>query len=327
MNTVVIKIKALWNFTRGTLAILAGFTAIAGGLTAAILSNNPIPPWEVVQSHLFVLVLGFWIPVLLVSASMGINDYYDYPIDLKNKRFDRPLVRGDLSPQEARIIIFLCYIGGIILTFFLIGPLFTALVIFFVILSVFYSYKSSDPEKSQFSLKKKGLLGNFVVAIGHLAPFLLGGLYWIIFQTSDPFSEIKALYALVVFAIATLLGIIGREILKGIIDVTGDKEHDIQTIAVKFGVKFAKVSGFSLLIIALVLLTILIVTVFSSILAKIIGLTLMLISFVSVIWAGFILFREEDPARIARIRSITRFTLWIVIAAFIISTFAQGFAL
>jgi 4-hydroxybenzoate polyprenyltransferase len=45
--------------------------------------------------------LTFFTALFLEASTFALNDYYDLEIDRLNKRTDRPLVRGDISPKTA----------------------------------------------------------------------------------------------------------------------------------------------------------------------------------------------------------------------------------
>jgi geranylgeranylglycerol-phosphate geranylgeranyltransferase len=77
--------------------------------------------------------------------------------------------------------------------------------------------------------KRTGLPGNLMVSFCVALPFLYGSL-----AISQGVSLNVGLFAAMAFLSNT-----GREINKGIVDVAGDKERNIQTIAVRFGNKVA----------------------------------------------------------------------------------------
>ena len=48
-----------------------------------------------------ILLLGAATAILIQGGAFALNDYYDLEVDRKNRRKDRPLVRGDLMPRTA----------------------------------------------------------------------------------------------------------------------------------------------------------------------------------------------------------------------------------
>jgi geranylgeranylglycerol-phosphate geranylgeranyltransferase len=90
--------------------------------------------------------------------------------------------------------------------------------------------------------KGTGLPGNFLVSATVVIPFIYGGLAVGQLQTST------LLFVAIVFFSNT-----GREITKGIVDVEGDKSHNIKTIAVRYGERTAAIvaSLFSLVAVCL----------------------------------------------------------------------------
>jgi geranylgeranylglycerol-phosphate geranylgeranyltransferase len=76
--------------------------------------------------------------------------------------------------------------------------------------------------------KGTGLPGNLMVSATVVIPFIYGGLAVGQLETST------LLFVLIVFLSNT-----GREVTKGIVDVEGDRSHNIKTIAVRFGERTA----------------------------------------------------------------------------------------
>ena len=55
-------------------------------------------------------ILTFFTALFLEASTFALNDYYDFEIDKKNKRIDRPLVRGDISKNTALYLLSLIHI-------------------------------------------------------------------------------------------------------------------------------------------------------------------------------------------------------------------------
>ena len=162
------------------------------------------------------LLLGFATSFALTAASMVINDYYDREIDAINEP-NRPIPRGDVSPKEALMFALLLSIIGFVAAFETNMPSLLVAVIALII-SMTYITKG----------KGTGLPGNFLVSATVVIPFIYGGL------TVGQIERSTLLFVAIAFLSNT-----GREVTKGIVDVEGDRSHNIKTIAVTYGERTA----------------------------------------------------------------------------------------
>ncbi|TDA31947.1 MAG: hypothetical protein DSO03_03820 [Hadesarchaea archaeon] len=164
-------------------------------------------------------LLGFSTAFFLTGASMTINDYFDRFVDEVNQP-DRPIPSGLVSPREA-----LFFASGWAATGFLSAagsfaehgtpyPLLVALLSF--LLSTYYNARG----------KRTGLPGNLMVSTCVAVPFLYGPL--VLGEEPTPFLSL--------FVLMAFLSNTGREILKGMADVEGDRRKGIRTLAVTRGV-------------------------------------------------------------------------------------------
>ena len=208
------KLIGFLQIIRPLNCIMMGFAVIVG---ASLVSNLNL------SSNLF---FGFVTSFTLTAASMVTNDYYDRKIDAINEP-KRPIPRGDVSPKEAIVFTTVLSLLGFVFAYFTNFPSF-ALALIAWIISVVYITKG----------KSTGLPGNFLVSLTVVIPFIYGGL--VVGQL-----EMSAL----LFVAIVFLSNTGREITKGIVDIEGDRSHNIGTIAVKYGERTAAVfaSVFSLL--------------------------------------------------------------------------------
>jgi geranylgeranylglycerol-phosphate geranylgeranyltransferase len=212
------KLMGFLQIIRPINCLMMGFAVIVGASLVSGLNFTP---------NLF---FGFVTSFSLTAASMVINDYYDRKIDAINEP-NRPIPRGDVSPKEAIIFtVFLSLLGFI--TAYLTNLPSLALAAVAWIISVTYITVG----------KGTGLPGNFLVSATVVIPFVYGGLAVGQLQTST------LLFVAIVFFSNT-----GREITKGIVDVEGDKSHNIKTIAVSYGERTAAIvaSLFSLVAVCL----------------------------------------------------------------------------
>jgi geranylgeranylglycerol-phosphate geranylgeranyltransferase len=170
------------------------------------------------------LVYGFITGFTLTAASMAINDYYDRKIDAINEP-RRPIPSGLIKPREALVFALMLTIVGLV-TAYLTNtayPLCLPTAIIACIISVAYTTVG----------KRSGLPGNLLVSLCVAIPFVYGSV--------AVANEVKL--NVLLFASIVFLSITGREITKGIVDVQGDKTHNINTVAVRYGEKNAAVAA------------------------------------------------------------------------------------
>lgn len=163
-------------------------------------------------------LLGFAGPFILGMSTFAMNDYYDREADLKGARLDRPIVRGDLSPQAARWVFMAGFPIGLLLSS---AINFGCLVIAVAFSGLALAYN--------LRLKDTGLPGNLFIASTMAIPFVYG---------SVAAGGRLPVAILVLSSIAFLAGV-GREVLKGIMDYEGDAVRDTKTLARTRGIKCA----------------------------------------------------------------------------------------
>ena len=319
------RVRAYWDLTRLSLGILAGLAAINGALFAALLTKQTTNLVIFLTQNMFVFIVGFLVAASIVSAAMALNDYSDYPIDKINNRLDRPLVRGDLTRREVLYLIIGLYLFGIILSILFFNLIISISTIIFALLSILYSYQSSTGE-SKLNLKKRGIIGNIIVSSSYFAPFLLGVIFWITY-TKNVSLNFRFFAVVVLFIIGALFGTLGREILKGLQDVEGDRLHAVTTLAVTRGESFAKRVGFSLSAFGLAIFYLLAFLTFQHLYSLVSALTFLVLASVFLIRVFFILFLSPSniPAkqRYKMVRSVTRLILWFVIGSLLLGTVVE----
>jgi geranylgeranylglycerol-phosphate geranylgeranyltransferase len=201
------KLKAIWQLLRLEHGLMYGVGVIIGIVVTVRLDFQPEN-----------LILGFLTAMFIQGAAFALNDYYDYDVDLKNKRTDRPLVRGELSRRSA-LLLFLILTPAGLASALLISIQAFILTAFITFLGFAYDIK----------LKEFGIVGNAYIAFSMAAPFIFGSV--VASNTIEPPVAILA-------SIAFLSGF-GREIMKGIEDVEGDALRDVKTVARVKGSKTA----------------------------------------------------------------------------------------
>ncbi|MFX0182224.1 MAG: UbiA family prenyltransferase [Candidatus Hodarchaeota archaeon] len=235
-------IKDISDLLRISLCFLASFVILLAGYisyrfnrineTNGITQNflqfilqNEIVPIEGI-------LLGVFVPFLLIGGTHVINDYYDFENDKLNQRSDRPLVRGTIKPKTARNLAISFYILAILITIveviiYQLSILFILAALFFAILGIGYNL----------GIKKYGILGNIWVSTGYVAPFLMGTI--IVGLVND-----WVILNVLVLCFFILFLALGREILKDIMDIEGDIATGKRSVAIVMGPSSAaRISG------------------------------------------------------------------------------------
>jgi len=162
---------------------------------------------------------GFFTALFIQAGTFALNDYCDLESDIANRRLDRPLVRGDLSRQEALVIAILATLLGIFSASFL-HPLLFLLAVSSAVLGVLYDLK----------IKEYLAVSNLYIALTMAIPFIFGGLL------VDP-GRINQ--ELLILALIAFLAGFGREVMKDSADLKGDALRNVRSIARIYGVKRA----------------------------------------------------------------------------------------
>lgn len=184
---------------------MMGFAVVVG----AVISTGG----NIIGGNMLNLVFGFITALTLTGASMAINDYYDREIDAVNEP-DRPIPSGLVNPSESITISAILTIIGLT-SAALTSPLCLLLALISWIISVSYSKAG----------KRTGLPGNLMVSTCVSIPFVYGGV------CARGLIEPN----IAIFAALAFLANTGREIIKGIADIEGDKLRGIRTLAISYG--------------------------------------------------------------------------------------------
>ncbi len=195
--------------------IVAGFAAAFGVVLSYPdgIDFDPLP-----------MILVVIAAMLVSSQAMIFNDIADREEDAINAPH-RPLPTGKISVKAAWIygIIIASLALGVAISIDIIYNLYglsVATAILFGGLLDLYDFK----------LKKLGFWGNLSIGICVLALFVYGSLHTYLIYGS---------FAWVPIAVGACAGSgnVGREIIKGLPDIEGDREAGVRTIAVKYGKK------------------------------------------------------------------------------------------
>jgi len=163
-------------------------------------------------------LITFFIVFFAAVSAYALNDYFDFEVDKKNKRLDRPLVLGGLTRKTALKTGIISLSLTILLTIFLNIP---AMVLIYSNLPLFFLYSMW--------LKKFFVFKNILVAYGYFVTIVLGSII------SDAYIEPLIIY----FALMGFIVGFALEIMLDIGDVIGDKSGCIDTIATRWGKKIA----------------------------------------------------------------------------------------
>ncbi len=164
------------------------------------------------------LISAFAAAALVAGGGNAINDYFDRKIDRIN-RPERPIPSGRIEASEALKTAQVLLVFGIAFTVFL-NPYCVVLAGFNAFVLATYAW----------GLKRRGLIGN--IAIGYLvgSTFLFGGL-----ATESLRAGPIIPTALLVLVLMAALSTAGRELIKGIQDMPGDRKLRFKTFPLRYG--------------------------------------------------------------------------------------------
>jgi geranylgeranylglycerol-phosphate geranylgeranyltransferase len=204
------SLKGFFFLVRPLNAILAGFTVLIGAIAAL---STPLNEPQVLG-----IIIGCATTSLLAMGGYTINDVFDIEIDKINTPH-RPLPQGEVTIYQAKIFSYILFILGVGITLLIPEiPIHSFFLAFFggILLYLYAAY-----------FKRLGLVGNVVIGILVAIPFIFGG-----FLTRSDSLIYPATFAFLIN--------VGREVIKDIEDVYGDQLEDVQSIALKYGVKPAR---------------------------------------------------------------------------------------
>jgi geranylgeranylglycerol-phosphate geranylgeranyltransferase len=168
-------------------------------------------------------VFGFLTGFFLCAYSMVVNDVYDVEVDRVNQP-TRPIPSGRMAVQTANRLSLLAVLAGIACAFLSLNPVAVAVAAAYTFLSWLYSYRA----------KRAGMAGNLIVASSLAIPFVYGG----VISGGSTFSSLLLLMALTAFFAG-----VGREVVKALADVEGDKKRGVRSLARTRGAEAAAAVG------------------------------------------------------------------------------------
>lgn len=284
------KVKALYDLMRLDHGVML-FVAV---LIGALIANSGTAPDPTK------LIFSFLTALLLEASTFALNDYVDLEIDRKNKRMDRPLVRGDLEPRVALVAFSLLFPLGIVFSFLVNLQCFVIATITGAF-AILYDLR----------LKRMKVLGNLYIAYIMAVPFLFGA--------SVVSPAIPA--AVWVLALIAFLAGEGREIMKDIMDLAGDRSQGVKSLPLYIGKRNAcrAAAVFYLIAVALSFIpfTLLVST---SYYGNFLYLSLVcLTDFLFILMAVTMVLQKNSP--LARYRKMTQLAMIIGLIAFLAGAF------
>jgi geranylgeranylglycerol-phosphate geranylgeranyltransferase len=218
--TTMDRVRALRELVRLGNCAFAGVAALVGAVVGIGLAAAVAPAGLVAA---LVTALG-------TAAGNAVNDYYDVDVDAVNDP-ERPIPSGRVTRRGARTVAVVAFALALGITVLLLPPL--AVLIGVVNLALLVGYSSH--------LKRTPLLGNVAVAYLTGSAFLFGG------------AAVGAVAATAVLFGLAALATLGREIVKDVEDLAGDREMGAATLPVRYGERPALAVASAAVVVAVLL--------------------------------------------------------------------------
>jgi geranylgeranylglycerol-phosphate geranylgeranyltransferase len=202
------KLGGLVEMTRPVNSVMLGLAILVGAAVTggASILGSPLT-----------LILSFVTGFCMTGAAMAINDYYDREIDVVNEP-GRPIPSGRVTPGEAVALSVVLSVVGLGASYMMSLSV-TLVAAFSWVVMMLYSAWG----------KRTGFPGNLMVSACISLPFIYGGLLT------------GAVFPSLYFSLIAFLSNTGREVTKGIVDVEGDRDAGVNTVAVSKGPRAASV--------------------------------------------------------------------------------------
>jgi geranylgeranylglycerol-phosphate geranylgeranyltransferase len=214
-----------WLFLiRPANSIMVGLAVIVG------IAVSSLPGHQFSNLESWTSLLGFITGFSISAFSMVTNDVYDYAVDRVNQP-TKSVASGRISLRAAKLYSIPFLVIGLASSS-LIGSLNLGIAVIFAFIGWYYNYHG----------KKLGLGGNSLVSLSLAIPYIFGSI-------ALGNYAVNLAYLL---ALTSFIAGLGREVLKGISDIAGDKIRNIKSIAISYGVEKAKVAAAVLFILAVV---------------------------------------------------------------------------
>ncbi len=213
-------------------AIMAGVGVFIGGVVAA--------GGDIIEHDILLRVILAYIAAFCATgAGNALNDVVDAETDKVNHP-ERPIPSGKLTSEQVKRVVYAGY--GLTLIFAAIVNLLN-FIIAIVNISLMISY--------EMVLKKRGLIGNLTISYLTGSVFLFGGVATLENDALMDMISSEGTRVTLILAFLAFLASAGREIIKDIEDMEGDRDRF--TLPMKIGKKRAGVFAGGLIIIAVCL--------------------------------------------------------------------------
>jgi geranylgeranylglycerol-phosphate geranylgeranyltransferase len=166
------------------------------------------------------------------SQAMIFNDIADREEDSINAPH-RPLPSGKISVKAAKI--YGVIIAALALSLAVVIDVVNGLYGLSVITAILFG---GSLDLYNVKLKKLGFWGNLTIGINVVALFFYGSIHTYIL-----YPEAGIAWVPICVGFCAGSGNVGREVIKGLPDIEGDREAGVRTIAVKFGPKITAIIG------------------------------------------------------------------------------------
>jgi geranylgeranylglycerol-phosphate geranylgeranyltransferase len=178
-----------------------------------------------------ILILTYLTYVLIAAAGNIINDIYDVEVDRVNKP-TRPLPRGGLTIGQAKALTVMLWLAGGIIAF---ATSLIAGIMAMIFAALGYLYAAK--------VKALGAIGNFAVASSFSFGLFYGAIVaaesrnYFVFLGGSSFIFVPLV--IWVYFLTSSFVLFGREVIKGIEDLRGDRLRSVRTIASVHGAGIA----------------------------------------------------------------------------------------
>ncbi|MDI6819826.1 MAG: UbiA family prenyltransferase [Candidatus Hodarchaeaceae archaeon] len=225
------RLPAALELVRPHNCLLAGLAV----LVSVIIATGGSPPW-------LATAFAFAAAAVICAGGNAINDYCDRRIDAIN-RPERPIPSGRLGARQVLAMGRNLFIAGIIL----IIPLGMPCIVLAIVNSVVLALYAAE-------LKRHGLIGNLIVGYLVGSTFLFGGLVVSEIERVGVLSlAVGELRAVGILAAMAALSTVGRELIKDIEDMRGDRKIGLKTFPLHHGARAAASLAIAFIAAALIL--------------------------------------------------------------------------
>ncbi len=170
---------------------------------------------QTIMPSMVKIIVGFLTGFLGCAAPMLINDYIDRRVDAINKPW-KPIPSGKVNAEKSLFLSIVFLIIPILINLILgIEAFLTASL--YILIGYFYSFL------------RKHWWSHGIVALSTTAPVVYG---YVVAGAPQNKLLFTILFASTMFTVT-----LGREIVKAIMDIEGDKEYGYITIPIKYGIE------------------------------------------------------------------------------------------